>query len=173
VGFSINGLHEMTSIGIAGSSFFQRIGGFPKSVQEHIRGNHHHHQRPQGVGHGPFQTLRLEIPPWPVLPGPWNTTAKRWDFQSMDFMKWHQLGLPVLRSSKGLAAFLSIDWKSHLFAVVSTYAATIIIINVPKALATGHFKLRSSKGLAAFLSRFKSSSMINKQIPTLVVQTIW
>lgn len=34
VGFSINGLHEMTSIGIAGSSFFQRIGGFPKSVQE-------------------------------------------------------------------------------------------------------------------------------------------
>jgi hypothetical protein len=24
----------MTSIGIAGSSFFQRIGGFPKSVQE-------------------------------------------------------------------------------------------------------------------------------------------
>ncbi|OGE47359.1 hypothetical protein PENARI_c048G11836 [Penicillium arizonense] len=34
VAFSINGLHEMTSIGIASSSSFQRIGGFPKSVQE-------------------------------------------------------------------------------------------------------------------------------------------
>ncbi|KAJ5775840.1 uncharacterized protein N7511_000851 [Penicillium nucicola] len=34
VTFSINGLHEMTSIGIAGCSFFQKIGGFPKSMQE-------------------------------------------------------------------------------------------------------------------------------------------
>ncbi|KAK9846933.1 hypothetical protein MYU51_000023 [Penicillium brevicompactum] len=34
VNFSVNGLDEMTTIGIAGSSFFQRIGGFPKSVQE-------------------------------------------------------------------------------------------------------------------------------------------
>jgi hypothetical protein len=34
VKFSVNGLDEMTTIGIAGSSFFQRIGGFPKSVQE-------------------------------------------------------------------------------------------------------------------------------------------
>lgn len=31
---SVNGLEEMISIGIAGASFFQKIGGFPKSVQE-------------------------------------------------------------------------------------------------------------------------------------------
>lgn len=34
VSFSVNSLEEMTSIGIAGSSFFQVIGGFPKSAQE-------------------------------------------------------------------------------------------------------------------------------------------
>lgn len=34
VSFSVNSLEEMTLIGIAGSSFFQVIGGFPKSAQE-------------------------------------------------------------------------------------------------------------------------------------------
>ncbi|CAG8926439.1 unnamed protein product [Penicillium salamii] len=32
VNFFVNRLYEMTTIGIAGSLFFQRIGGFPKLV---------------------------------------------------------------------------------------------------------------------------------------------